>query len=489
MFQGANTMGLFVNSNIASLNAQRNVGGANRSLGRSFQRLSSGLRINSAKDDAAGLGISDRMTSQVRGINQAIRNTNDGVSLAQTAEGGLAESTAILQRVRELSVQAANDTNSTQDRGAIQQEVDALVTELDRIAEKTTFNNQAVLDGSFIGAKFHIGANANDTITVSIKDARATSLGRQVREESSTDIAVANPGDAIADGDVVLNGVTVRATSGSDDQLSTSGNDASAIAKAAAINDASAFTGVRAIVEDTIVVGTADIAAVTLDSTNNLAINGSVITGFRVEENDATDTLVNAINAVADETGVVASLNEDNRLELTADDGRNIEVTLVGGATVGLAAGAGTTVTGGRLTLQSEEQFSLTGAVGGAAKLGDVGGAGQQLFGINANNAVSTIDVTTRDGANRAIDISDVAIKQVSSIRAELGATQNRLQSTVNNLSVSAENVTAARSRIRDADFAVETADFSRNQIMQQAGISVLAQANQQPQIALALLS
>jgi flagellin len=489
MFQGANTMGLFVNSNIASLNAQRNVGGANRSLGRSFQRLSSGLRINSAKDDAAGLGISDRMTSQVRGINQAIRNTNDGVSLAQTAEGGLAESTAILQRVRELSVQAANDTNSTQDRGAIQQEVDALVTELDRIAEKTTFNNQAVLDGSFIGAKFHIGANANDTITVSIKDARATSLGRQVREESSTDIAVANPGDAIADGDVVLNGVTVRATSGSDDQLSTSGNDASAIAKAAAINDASAFTGVRAIVEDTIVVGTADIAAVTLDSTNNLAINGSVITGFRVEENDATDSLVNAINAVADETGVVASLNEDNRLELTADDGRNIEVTLVGGATVGLAAGAGTTVTGGRLTLQSEEQFSLTGAVGGAAKLGDVGGAGQQLFGINANNAVSTIDVTTRDGANRAIDISDVAIKQVSSIRAELGATQNRLQSTVNNLSVSAENVTAARSRIRDADFAVETADFSRNQIMQQAGISVLAQANQQPQIALALLS
>jgi flagellin len=429
------------------------------------------------------------MTSQVRGINQAIRNTNDGISLSQTAEGGLAESTAILQRVRELSVQAANDTNTGQDRESLQQEVDALVTELDRIAEKTTFNNQSVLDGSFIGAKFHIGANADDTITVSIKDARATSLGRQVREESSTDISVVNAGDALADGDVVLNGITIRATTSSDDLLSTTGNAASAIAKAASINDATEFTGVRAIVEDTIVQGTADIAGVTLDSTNNISINGQVITGFRVEANDATDTLVNAINAVTEETGVVAALNQDNRLELTADDGRNIEVTLTGAATVGLAAGAGTTVTGGRLTLQSEEQFSLTGGAGGAAKLGDVGGANQQLFGINANNAVSTIDITSRDGANRAIDISDVAIKQVSSIRAELGATQNRLESTVNNLSVSAENVTAARSRIRDADFAVETADFSRNQIIQQAGISVLAQANQQPQIALALLS
>jgi flagellin len=314
------------------------------------------------------------MTSQVRGINQAIRNTNDGISLSQTAEGGLAESTAILQRVRELSVQSANDTNTDTDRQSIQQEVDALVTELDRIAEKTTFNNQKILDGTFIGSKFHIGANADDTITVSIRDARSTSLGNQVRETSSIDIAVGNAGDALADGDVVLNGITVRATTDADDTLSTAGNAASAIAKAAAINDSTEFTGVRAIVEDTIVVAAADIAAVTLDSTNNLAINGSIITGFAVEANDATDTLVNAINAVTDDTGVVASLNEDNRLELTADDGRNIEVTIAGNATqLGIAAAAGSTVTGARVTLQSEEQFSLTGAAGGAAKLGDVG--------------------------------------------------------------------------------------------------------------------
>ncbi|MEE2756074.1 MAG: flagellin [Myxococcota bacterium] len=480
-------MGLYVNTNIASLNAKRNVNGANRSLGRSFERLSSGLRINSAKDDAAGLGISDRMTAQVRGINQAIRNTNDGISLAQTAEGGLAESTSLLQRIRELSVQSANDTNTETDRTSLQQEVDALVTELDRIAEKTTFNNQTVLDGSFIGAKFHIGANADDTITVSIKDARASSLGRQVRESSTTDITVAAAADALQQNDIVFNGVTIRATNAADDALSTTLNAASALAKAAAINDATEFSGVRAIVDDTIVVGTADIGAVTLDSTTNLTINGAMITGFRVEANDATDTLVNAINAATDDTGVVASLNQDNRLELTAEDGRNIEVTMAGAAIGGLGGGAGTFVTGGRITLQSEEQFSLTGNVGGATKLGFA--AAQQLFGVNANNAVGTIDVTTREGANRAIDIADVAIKQVSGIRAELGATQNRLESTVNNLSVAAENVTAARSRIRDADFAVETADFSRNQIIQQAGISVLAQANQQPQIALALLA
>jgi flagellin len=481
-------MGLFVNSNVASLNAQRNLNGASRSLTRSFQRLSSGLRINSAKDDAAGLGISDRMTSQVRGINQAIRNTNDGISLSQTAEGGLGESTAILQRVRELAVQSANDTNTESDRQSLQGEVDALVTELDRIAEKTTFNNKSVLNGSFIGAKFHIGANADDTITVSVKDARASSLGRQVRVGSANDIQVEGGNQELLDDDLIINGVTVRATVDADDTLSSTLGSASAISKAAAINDSTEFTGVRAIVEATNVNGSSDIAAVTLDSTNTLTINGEILTGFRVEDDDATDSLVNAINSVTDETGVVAALDETNRLSLTADDGRNIEITVTGNATrLGLAAAAGTTVTGGRLTLQSEEQVILEGNA--IDKLGDVGGAGATLFGVNNASAVETIDITTREGANRAIEISDVAIKQVSSIRSELGAIQNRLESTVNNLAVSAENVTAARSRIRDADFATETADFSRNQILQQAGISVLAQANQQPQVALALLA
>jgi flagellin len=197
--------------------------------------------------------------------------------------------------------------------------------------------------------------------------------------------------------------------------------------------------------------------------------------------------LVNQINAVTDRTGVVASLDVDNRLTLTADDGRNIELSILGNGTQsGLANGPGTSVTGGRLTLQSEEQYIM----GGAAfdKLGDVGGAGATLFGVNSENAVSTLDLTSREGSNQAIDTLDIAISQVSSLRGELGAVQNRLGSTVRNLEVSSENLTASRSRIQDADFAKETATFSRNKIVQQAGVSVLSQANQQPNIALSLL-
>ena len=480
-------MGLFVNTNTASLNAQRNMNNTTRSLGQSFQRLSSGLRINSAKDDAAGLAISERFTTQIRGLNQAVRNTNDGVSLAQTAEGGLQESTAILQRMRELSVQSANDTNTSADRESIQDEVDALVNELDRIATKTTFNNQSVLDGTFTGAKFHIGANEGENLSVSIKDARAGSLGRMAKYGSDSDIQVEGGAQGLQDNDVVLNGITIRSTVDADDTVSTTLNDASAIAKAAAINDSTEFTGVSATVEATVVVASADIAAVTMDSTNNIAINGEVLTGFRVQDNDADDTLVNQINAVADKTGVVASLDEDNRLVLEADDGRNIEITVSGNGTrTGLAAAVGTTVTGGRLTLQSESQFNLDGNA--IDKLGDVGGAGATLFGVNGEHSVSNIDVTTREGANDALQTLDAAIGQVSGIRSELGAVQNRLASTVRNLEVSSENLSASRSRIQDADFASETATFSRNKIVQQAGVSVLAQANQQPNIALSLL-
>lgn len=479
-------MGLFVNTNSASINAQRNLNSTTRSLGQSFQRLSSGMRINSAKDDAAGLAISERFGTQIRGLNQAIRNTNDGVSLAQTAEGGLQESGSILQRMRELSVQSANDTNTSADRESIQEEVDALVDEIDRIATKTTFNNQTLLDGSFTGAKFHIGANFRENLSISVKDSRSDALGRQARYESASDIQTTGAGDALSDGDVVINGVSIRSTVAADDQLSTTLGATSAIAKAAAINDSTKFTGVSAIVEKTEIVATADISAVTMDSTNNISINGEVLTGFRVQDNDADDTLINQINAVADKTGVVASLDVDNRLVLSADDGRNIELSVLGNGTQTGLGGVGTSVTGGRLTLQSEDQYQLQGAA--IDKLGDIGGAGATLFGVNSEHSVANVDVTSREGANAAIATLDIAIGQISSHRGELGAVQNRLASTVRNLEVSSENLSASQSRIQDADFAKETATFSRNKIVQQAGVSVLSQANQQPNIALSLL-
>ncbi|MBU0551759.1 flagellin [Myxococcota bacterium] len=474
-------MGLYINTNVSSLNAQRRLATSNQSMGRSFERLSSGLRINSAKDDAAGLAISNRMTAQVRGLNQAVRNTNDGISLAQTAEGALDESTNIVQRIRELAVQSANDTNTTSDRESLQAEVDQLVSELDRIGETTSFNNNKILDGTFNGATFHVGANSRETISVNVRDARSNALGRQVRFTGSTAVTVA----ALAANDVVINSVSIRATQAVDDTVSTSQASSSAIAKATAINDSSAFTGVRAIVESTEVTGGA-ITATTMDSSNNVVINGETITGFNMVADDADDTLVNAINAVADETGVIASLDSSNQLQLTATDGRNIEVEVNGnGSNTGLTAGVYT----GSLTLQSESQVTIDLAANAGSKLGlGTDAAGTLLYGVNEQNSMNTIDITTREGANRAMDIADVALGQISESRAGLGAVQNRLESTINNLSATSENISASRSRIMDADFAQETAALSRNQILQQAGVSILAQANQGSQVALSLL-
>ena len=477
-------MGLYINTNVASLNAQRNLTGSSGALGRSFERLSSGLRINSARDDAAGLAISNRLTSQIRGLNQAVRNTNDGISLAQTAEGALQESQNILQRMRELAVQSANDTNSTSDRQSLQAEVTQLTSELNRIGDTTTFNSNKILDGSFLGSSFHVGANSRETIKINIQDGRATALGRQSRNDG----AVVSAGISIATGSLSINTVSIRGTVAADDTVSTTLQDGSAIAKATAINDSSKFTGVRALANKAQDNNNTDITHGTLDSTNYIQVNGQTITGVTVQDGDADDTLVKAINAVADKTGVIASLDKQSRLILTADDGRNIEVT-ASSALAQTITGLGTEVTGGTITLQSENQITVNN---GSANINQSTGfgaaAGSYIFGVNSSHSVQTIDITSRDGANLAIDIADVAIGQVSSIRAGLGAIQNRLESTINNLSATSENLSAARSRILDADFASETAQFTRNQIIQQAGVSVLAQANQQPQVALSLL-
>ncbi len=486
-------MGLFINTNIAALNAQRNLTHSTTKLGRSFQRLSSGLRINSAKDDAAGLAITTRMTSQVRGLNQAVRNTNDGISLAQTAEGALHETTSILQRMRELAVQAANDTNTERDRESIQAEISQLIAEVDRIAETTTFNNQNVLDGSFSGAQFHVGANSRETIGVTTTDTRSEILGRQARYDGIeiTGGAFGAAADGAA-GDVLVNGVTIRATVDVDDTVSTTANSGSAIAKAAAINDSTEFTDVRAIIGESRGVGQAGITAATLDSDSNITINGELITGFVVQQGDADDALVNAINTVSDTTGVVASLGARQELVLTASDGRNIEVLFSDAATATALMGDAALRQEffGTLTLQSETQIRLNFENDAAINALGHGTLGEtfELLGINSAFAVDTVDVTSRLGANEAIEILDVALSQVSSIRSDLGAIQNRLESTISNLTATSENISASRSRILDADFADETAQLARNQIIQQAGVSILSQANQQSQVVLSLL-
>ena len=470
-------MGLFVNTNVSSLNAQRNLGHSSRGLATSIERISSGLRINSAGDDAAGLAISERFHSQIRGLSRAMRNANDAISLTQVAEGALQETTDILQRIRELSVQAANDVNTDSDRQAVQDEVDQLVDELNRIGDTTTFNRRNLLDGSFNDAFFHVGAFARETVRLSLRDARASSIGRHA---GATGAAVSD--DALVNGDVIVNGVTIRATQATDDTLSTSLATASAVAKASAINDSSEFHGVTARALPTQLTGVARMQGGQLDGDNYLVLNGVVITDFDVGPDDAGHELTRAINEHSGDTGVIASHGINGALVLTAEDGRNIDLRAVGNAAQ-IAGVPPVLVQTASIHLTSDEDIVLSGANEAWTGFGD-----DQRVAVSDVDAVSTIDLRSRQGANTAIEIIDRAIQDINDDRVQVGAVANRLQTTLDTLANSVERSTAARSQIIDADFAHETAQLSRYQILVQAGTSILGQANSQPQAALSLL-
>ena len=473
-------MALTINTNVASLNAQRNLGATQTNLAKSMQRLSSGLRINSAKDDAAGLAISDRMTSQIRGLNQAARNANDGISLAQTGEGALQESTNILQRMRELAVQSANDTNTSSDRQSLQDEVDQLISELDRIAETTTFNGQRLLDGSFSGATFQVGANSGETISFGIASAKSSSIGR-IATQAGTEVAGATATDIT----IAIGGGAATSISSSANFVGTAnGQDAtSAYAKAAALNDAG-ISGLTVTASTTGTQAVGGIGGTALD-TYNLTLNGvAVYTNANVATALTNTDLRDAINAVSNQTGVIASLNGGN-MTLTAADGRNITVAESG---TGFTAGTdGLTVTGGAFDGALRGSLSVS-----AQNTIAVGGTVANL-GLSATIAVDTkgvddIDISTRSGADEAMKRVDSAIASIDQIRGGLGAVQNRFESTIANLQNVAENLSSARSRILDADVAQETSNMTKQNILQQAGVSILAQANQSPQLALSLL-
>jgi flagellin len=440
-------------------------------------------------------------------LNQAVRNSNDGISLAQTAEGALNETTNLLQRIRQLAVQAASDNNNPSDRVSLNEEVIQLVDEVNRIADNTSFNSNKLLNGDIINSVLQVGANVGETLSVRIDSAEATQLSRQMRRESevgvNANIAMGTLSIATKVSATEAVVTEIRPAVTSDDALSTSLNANSAIAKAAAVNDAYEFTGVRAIVSDTVVGSTlagtitgghAVNSAITsgeLDETDFFILNGMKIAGFDVLDNDSDGALVDAINAVIDETGIIASLDGNSHLVLTAEDGRNIEIQ-TSSAQVETITGLQQGVYGGQITLQSNEQIDIFFGANSNESLGnmrlDGGNAGTAIFGVSSDFSVQTLDITTRKNANLAIEIADLALEQISAQRASLGAIQNRLESTINNLTTNSENLSASRSRILDADFAAETANLSRNQIIQQAGVSILAQANQQPQIALSLL-
>jgi len=492
-------MALTVNTNVASLNAQRNLGASQSSLNTSLQRLSSGLRINSAKDDAAGLAISERFTSQIRGNEVATRNANDAISMTQTAEGALGEIGNNLQRMRELAVQASNSTNSDSDRASINNEIQSLSTEIDRVAQGTTFNGSKLLDGSFSSKTFQVGANnqATDKITIgSIASARTSTLGgasSSLEAKVTSDTAVvANAGVGIKAGDLTINGQQVGdAVAGG--SLGQTADSAYAVANA--INAISDKTGVTAKAQATVLAGNVAGPTAGAITAGTLQINGVDI-GDVTDGGDAIGQGANvaaAINKISSQTGVTASADKDTgAITLTAADGRNISLTGdSSNAGIGLEAGSETTVQTSKVDLESSSTITISGSTATAANAG-FDTSGGAIVGTAAlsttSNTIANMDVLTATNAQKALDTIDGALSQINSSRAALGAYQNRFSSVIANQQTTTENLSASRSRIQDADFAKETANLSRAQVLQQAGTAMLSQANQSSQGVLSLL-
>ena len=506
-------MAATINTNVQSLTAQRNLSTSQSSLATSMQRLSSGLRINSAKDDAAGLSISERMSSQVRGLNQAARNANDAVSLSQTAEGALSSITDGLQRIRELSIQAANATNSASDRAALQNEVSQRVAEISRVGSQTQFNGLNLLDGSFTSQSFQVGANANQTIDIaSIGDARASALGGNVLTADGTATGSVVAASATVNGVAAMVAGTAFTISTTDAAGSvqttapiTYAASAGANVIAGAINTAGAGAGVTATATNSATLSGLS-AAGTVTFTLNTQTNATTppdgtftavsanISAVVTNQSDLS-SLVSAINGQQSTTGITAEFStagNKSSITLKTLDGRNIGIGAFANSTAGNDS---VSFSGQTLTEAGTVAAVKTGTISLSSGRGAIStaNAGADVFAAAGTNnssfeSVAAVDISTAAGAQTALGTIDSALAQISGSRAALGAYQNRFDSVITNLQTTSENISASRSRIQDADFAAETANLSRAQILQQAGTAMVAQANQLPQGVLALL-
>lgn len=456
---------LSIYTNVAALSAKRNLDRITSKLGISFERLSSGLRINSARDDAGGLAISERMESRVRSYDQARRNVGTGISLVQTAESSLGELGEVLSRMRELAVQAANDSNTASDREQLHLEAKQLVSTLDQLASTAEFNGRKILDGSVSSFVFQTGANnsADERVTLSFDGVRATQLGQLAKTTNQVNATEITTGNLTINSVTIVDSATFGAEVGHDAVNNVQTN--SAYAKAKAINASDA--GVIARAETPLM--TATYAAGT--ATYDLRINNVVI--FSAGDSTSLDDLIQKINLKSDQTGVVAQKVSGLTFSLVAEDGRNINV--VGGGE-GLVAGGAR----GFLTLVSNQNINVTGGT-------PIGISGSSVL-LDSNTLQNSVDLETRTAAIDSIDRIDAAAEKILRQRSMMGAYQNRLESTESMLAAISENLSAARSRIRDADFALESAQLVRNQILQQSAATMLAQANLSPQSALLLL-
>ncbi|HXC59053.1 MAG TPA: flagellin [Steroidobacteraceae bacterium] len=504
-------MALVINSNNMSLNAQRNLSTSGSLLATSLQRLSSGLRINSAKDDAAGLAISERFTTQIRGLSQAARNANDGISLAQTAEGALGELTNNLQRIRELAVQSANASNSASDRQALDQEVQQRLQEIDRIAATTSFNGQKVLDGTFGTAVFQVGANVGETISVNLtQGVKASQMGQIASGTSANEVTVANLSGT---GTIQVGTGPATVVTAASAGLEAGQSIGSAYSKVAAIN-AAHISGLTATASNNIELQVAATTGSSATDTYSLRINGQdIFAAYDTATNGelTSQQITDAINGKTQQTGVTAVLS-GGTLRLSAVDGRDIAIgqTIAGGITGGVTAGAGGATTVNGVTYRDGQIDTVANATNNSAVAAAVNGGlvtlsaseniaivgdGLVLGFASANPTItkdtqtlSQQNVLTVAGANSSMQRVDVALTAVSALRSSLGSIQSRFESTISSLQATVENLSASRSRILDTDFAAETANLTKAQILQQAGTAILAQANAVPQNVLSLL-
>lgn len=489
-------MAITVNTNVTGMTAQRNLNQSSNALATSMERLATGSRINSAKDDAAGLQISNRLNSQVRGLGVAMKNASDGISIAQTAEGAMNESTSILQRMRDLALQSANGTNSSEDRKAIQKEVSALKNELTRIAETTSFGGQNLIDGTFGSRTLQVGANSNETIDLSLKDVSADAIGSHrttlAAGAAATDGfgAAATQAATAGDNGITGNDVTIK---GAQNSTITVANNATAEEVASQINAETYKTGVTAEARSE-----ALLSGLTATGQISFDLNGSAISA-NVDNTGDLSSLADAINGKSSETGIKASVDGGN-LTLVNEDGDDIKISDFAGANITVQGKDMDGNTAGKARLLTAGGSTDSVTVAGAIRLNSTESFSAQSSASNTSldlkttaefstlSSVATVDLATQSGAQSAIAILDGAIGMIDAQRSDLGAMQNRLNSTINNLANTRENAAAGMSRIKDVDFAQETVNLTKQQILQQAGTSILAQAKQIPQAALSLL-
>lgn len=449
----------------------------------SRERLSSGLRINRAADDSAGLAIAQRMDAQLRGQSIAKRNVADGVSLVQTAESGVAEITSIIQRLRELAVQAANDSMNSSDRATIKNESEELINSINQIASSTEFNGKKLLDGTNQNIALQIGANntSNDTMVIGIQNVSASAIGG-IAIETFAPVADLSEGVILGNGDMLINDIKIGASDGFAQAIGQSGTNeqrSSAFAKGRAIR--AAQTGIKVKILASQTAHSYRLPAVG-DSNYGLRINDVQIFSSDLPAN--IEALVARINGAVDDTGVRATAIDSANYRLTAIDGRNMNFAVTGGiGATGQGWTVGATQHRGGLRLQHKDKIVIEGkarALGAASN--------NYTIPRDAKTLSNGIGFANREAALRSLDRFDVALEMVTEQRIKLGTTLNRLKVTASALDTQSENLSAAQSRIMDTDFANESAQLTRSQVIQQAASSMLSQAQQAPRNVLALI-